>query len=63
LCGQTGSSPGGWTCTRQAVLISLVDTDAKYYDSTVAWRERAMRGTLHSGDLVSDPRSDRRTRI
>lgn len=42
------------------VLISEVDTDAELYDSTVAWRDRAMAGTLHSGSLVADPRSDDR---
>jgi deaminated glutathione amidase len=31
------------------------------YDSTGAWRPRAIAGTLHSGELVSDPRSDDRT--
>jgi deaminated glutathione amidase len=43
------------------VLLSLVDTEARFYDSTVAWRERAMDGILHSGDLVTDTRSDDRT--
>ena len=42
------------------VLISAVDTAQDLYDSTAAWRERAMTGTLHSGTLVSDPRSDDR---
>ena len=36
------------------VLISEVDTDAGIDDSTVAWRERAMDGVLHSGTLVRD---------
>ena len=39
------------------VLVSVVDTDAVFYDSTVAWRDRAMNGVLNSGTLVSDPRS------
>lgn len=43
------------------VLISTVDTGQDLYDSTAAWRERAMAGVLHSGTLVSDPRSDNRT--
>lgn len=44
------------------VLISTVDTERALYDSTRAWRGRALRGVLHSGDLVRDPRSrDRRT--
>jgi deaminated glutathione amidase len=44
------------------VLISTVDTRQELYDSTAAWREQAMAGALHSGTLVSDPRSDDRTR-
>jgi deaminated glutathione amidase len=44
------------------VLVSAVDTGEELYDSTAAWRERAMNGTLHSGTPVSDPRSDDRTR-
>lgn len=43
------------------VLISTVDTDEALYDSTAAWRDRALNGVLHSGDLVSDPRSTDRT--
>ena len=45
------------------VLISEVDTDEEIYDSTVAWRDRAMDGTLHSGTLVRDERSKERTRL
>ena len=42
------------------VLISTVNTRQKLYDSTVAWRERAMRGIYHSGKLIKDRRSDER---
>jgi predicted amidohydrolase len=45
------------------ILVSEVNPDAPLYDSTVAWRERAMRGILHSGTLVRDRRSDERTRL
>jgi predicted amidohydrolase len=45
------------------VLVSEVDTDVEIYDSTVAWRARAMDGVLHSGTLVSDKRSDARTQL
>jgi hypothetical protein len=44
------------------VLISTVDTEQPLYDSTALWRQPAMAGTLHSGTLVTDPRSDDRTR-
>jgi deaminated glutathione amidase len=43
------------------VLLSTVDTSAEIYDSTAAWRQRAIAGTLHSGSLVSDLRSADRT--
>ena len=45
------------------VLISRVDTREPLYDSTRAWRKRAMRGVLHSGTLVRDPRSKERKRL
>jgi hypothetical protein len=31
--------------------------DPKCFDAPGPWREAAMNGQLHSGDLVSDPRS------
>ena len=45
------------------VLISALDPERDLYDSTAAWRDRALAGVLHSGTAVSDPRSDDRTRI
>jgi predicted amidohydrolase len=45
------------------VLISTVDVEAELYDSTAAWRDRAMDGVLHSGTLVDDPRSSDRTAL
>jgi predicted amidohydrolase len=45
------------------VLISEMDTDEEIYDSTAAWRDRAMSGILHSGTLVRDARSERRARL
>jgi deaminated glutathione amidase len=43
------------------VLVSTVDTEQDLYDSTVAWRDRALAGVLHSGTLVRDDRSANRT--
>ncbi len=43
------------------VLLSAVDTSEELYDSTGPWRRGALSGTLHSGTLVSDPRSDDRS--
>jgi deaminated glutathione amidase len=43
------------------VLLTRVDTAQELYDSTAAWRYRAMAGVFHTGTLVSDPRSENRT--
>jgi predicted amidohydrolase len=45
------------------VLLSTADPRARLYDSTVAWRARAMRGVFHSGRLVRDRRSRDRTSL
>jgi predicted amidohydrolase len=45
------------------VLITSADTSEKVYDSTIAWRDRAIDGIYHSGRLVRDKRSDIRTQI
>jgi predicted amidohydrolase len=45
------------------ILLTEVDARGRYYDSTAAWRERAMAGRLHSGRLVADPRSKRRRQL
>ncbi|HEV8246998.1 MAG TPA: carbon-nitrogen hydrolase family protein [Polyangiaceae bacterium] len=42
------------------VLVSAVNTKRQYYDSTLAWRQRAMGGIFHSGNLVRDSRSSDR---
>jgi predicted amidohydrolase len=48
---------------RAGILISTVDPRQPLYDSTKAWRERAMRGVLHSGRPVRDHRSKNRTEL
>ena len=53
----TGSLPNH----RPGVLISTIDTRAKIYDASAAWRDRAMRGVYHSGTLVRDARSAQRS--
>lgn len=45
----------------EGLLLSEVHLTADIYDSTVAWRDRAMDGVLHSGEPVEDPRSKDRT--
>ena len=45
---------------RGGVTVNTVDTRRKLYDASKVWRGRAMRGVLHSGRLVRDPRSRNR---
>lgn len=45
---------------RAEVLVNTVDTKQKLYDASAAWRDRSMRGVLHSGTLVKDSRSQNR---
>ena len=45
------------------ILLSEVDDQVKFYDSTITWRARAMSGVYHSGRLVRDKRTANRTRL
>ncbi len=45
---------------RPGILVTEIDPDRAFYDSTKAWRDRASSGVFHSGTLVDDPRSDAR---
>jgi deaminated glutathione amidase len=45
---------------RTGLAVSEVNTRLAYYDAPGANRDRAVRGILHSGRLVPDPRSSRR---
>jgi deaminated glutathione amidase len=56
-----GITTGRLSRNEADVLITEVDTEAKIYDSTIAWRGRAITGKLHSGSLVDDSRSRDRT--
>jgi predicted amidohydrolase len=58
-----GITTGRLARHRAGVLVSTVDTDIDLYDSTRVGRGNAMAGILHSGDLVSDPRSAARTEL
>ncbi len=76
-CANSSASRSCWGCfavrpdgvvsgrvpvsVRRGMLLTTVDPAENYYDSSVAWRRRAVRGVLHSGRLVSDPRSLPRT--
>lgn len=50
-----GVTTGRLRRNQPGVLITTVDTDAEIYDSTRAWRARALAGQLHSGTLPGDP--------
>jgi hypothetical protein len=43
------------------VLISDADQGQEYWDAPAPWRDRALEGVLHSGEIVDDPRSANRT--
>ncbi|HEV3022724.1 MAG TPA: carbon-nitrogen hydrolase family protein [Pirellulales bacterium] len=43
------------------VLIGEVDPGLDLWDASAPWRDGAMQGILHSGELVDDPRSRDRT--
>lgn len=58
-----GSIAATLTNNRSGVLITTVDTRAKFYDASAAWRDRAMRGIYHSGTAVRDRRSRARTEL
>jgi len=58
-----GVTMGRLRRNRAGLLITTVDTGAPLYDSTRAWRARAIRGVLHSGRAVRDPRSENRTEL
>ncbi|MBL9216830.1 MAG: carbon-nitrogen hydrolase family protein [Opitutaceae bacterium] len=47
---------------RASVLVTRLDPVVRYDDASAAWRDRALRGVLHSGRLVRDPRSRARRR-
>jgi len=46
---------------RSGMMINTVDTAKDYYDSSRPFRDAAMRGVLHSGRIVKDPRSSDQT--
>jgi hypothetical protein len=58
-----GVTVGRLRRNRPGVLVTAMDTDQELYDSTAAWRDRAMAGVLHSGTPVSDQRSADRTAL
>ncbi|MED2971906.1 hypothetical protein P4361_06425 [Fictibacillus sp. B-59209] len=58
-----GITTGRLAKNRAGILISTVDLNQEYYDSTKAWRDNAMNHKFHSGTLVNDPRSANRKEL
>jgi predicted amidohydrolase len=48
---------------RAGVMVNAVDLGRKFYDAGVAFRDVALRGALHNGRVVEDPRSRDRTAL
>lgn len=48
---------------RPGVLLTDMTRDPKLFDAPSPWRESAMRGCLHSGELTDHPRSHRVTEL
>ncbi|MFT5369352.1 MAG: putative amidohydrolase [Candidatus Latescibacterota bacterium] len=48
---------------RAGVMVNTVDTTQKYYDASAPFRDRSMKGILHSGTIVKDIRSRNRTAL
>jgi predicted amidohydrolase len=42
---------------KPGVLVTKMVLDPSFFDAPAPWREAAMNGQLHSGNLVEDPRS------
>ncbi|MDN4074022.1 hypothetical protein [Fictibacillus terranigra] len=55
-----GATTGRLAKNRAGILISTVDLNQEYYDSTKAWRKNAMNNKFHSRTLVHDPRNAKR---
>jgi len=56
-----GMVAGRLTRHRAGVMVQEVHIDRSFYDAAGPFRTRAMRGMLHSGEIVHDPRSRNRT--
>ena len=55
-----GEFAGSLRFHRPGIMVNRIDISESYYDASEPFREGAMSGTLHSGELVDDPRSEDR---
>ncbi|HEX3872231.1 MAG TPA: carbon-nitrogen hydrolase family protein [Pirellulales bacterium] len=56
-----GRIVGKMPAHKPGILLSDIDANLELWDASAPWRDRAMDGQLHSGQLVDDPRSKGRT--
>ncbi len=55
-----GVIKGSLRMNRAGLMVNTVDTTKKYYNAGAPWRDRAIRGVLHSGTVPRDPRLRKR---
>lgn len=58
--GPDGLIQGKCPTNEPAVMVNLVDTEKKYYDSSGPYRDDCIEGKYNSGQVVEDPRSSDR---
>jgi predicted amidohydrolase len=61
--GPDGKITGRLPRNKAGMMINTVHTGREYYDAGSAFRARAIRGVLHSGTVVRDQRSRRRSSL
>jgi deaminated glutathione amidase len=77
-CSNTSAFESCWSCfavrpdgiitgnlekNKMGILITEIDTEVEFYDSTEFWRERALNGIYYSGEKINDQRSTKRTEL
>ena len=48
---------------KPGILVTKIDLEQAFYDSTRAWRNRAIEGIFYSGKPVEDPRAENRKEL
>jgi predicted amidohydrolase len=77
-CSNTSAFESCWACfvvrpdgiiignlkkNSKGILITEIDTETEYFDSTKFWRERALNGIYYSGEKINDKKSTNRTEL
>jgi len=58
-----GIISGSLEKNKDGILVTELDFETEYYDSTKFWRERAMNGVYFSGEKINDIKSEKRTEL